>query len=220
MDNQKILIVTGGSIDDAFACRMITENAYDMVIACDSGMEFFRRNGLYPDLIVGDFDSADAVTVRYFRERPEVEMEQFPVEKDWTDTELAVRRALELTPKPEHIDLIGATGSRLDHMLGSLQLLDMGLTHGVEIFLTDVHNRVRLIDHALCIGREEQYGDWISLIPYNSTVRDLTLEGMKYPLDHASLAPGVTLGISNVITQDEARISFSKGMLFVIESRD
>ena len=91
-------------------------------------------------------------------------VEQFPAEKDWTDTELAVRKALER--KPVHIDLVGATGSRLDHVMGNLQLLHMGLVHGVEIFLLDAHNRVRLIDHSLVIGQKEQYGDWISLIPY------------------------------------------------------
>lgn len=218
MDNQTILIVSGGSIEDAFVCGLIAGSHYGMVIACDSGMEFFRRNGLYPDLIVGDFDSAKEASVRYFKEQPEVLVEQFPAEKDWTDTELAVRKALEL--KPVHIDLVGATGSRLDHVLGNLQLLHMGLQHGTEIFLLDAHNRVRLIDHSLVIGREEQYGDWISLIPYNCTVHGLTLRGMKYPLTDASLAPGVTLGISNEITEPQAQIRFSEGMLFVIESRD
>lgn len=218
MDKQTILIVSGGSIEDDFACGLIADNHYGMVIACDSGMEFFRRNGLYPDLIVGDFDSAEESSVRYFKERPEVLVEQFPAEKDWTDTELAVRRAMEL--EPVHIDLVGATGSRLDHVLGNLQLLHMGLQHGVEIFLLDAHNRVRLIDHSLMIGQDEQYGDWISLIPYNCTVHHLTLRGMKYPLADASLAPGVTLGISNEITEPQAEIDFSEGMLFVIESRD
>ena len=217
MDKQTILIVSGGSIEDDFACGLIADNHYGMVIACDSGMEFFRRNGLYPDLIVGDFDSAEESSVRYFKERPEVLVEQFPAEKDWTDTELAVRRAMEL--EPVHIDLVGATGSRLDHVLGNLQLLDMGLEHGVEIFLLDAHNRVRLIDHSLTINREEQYGTYVSLIPYNCTV-NVSLYGMKYPLDHAALAPGVTLGISNEIVEPQARICFTDGMLFVIESRD
>ncbi len=218
MDNQTILIVSGGSIEDAFVLGQMRDNHYDMVIACDSGMEFFHRNGLYPDLIVGDFDSAREETVRYFKEHSEVKLEQFPPEKDWTDTELAVRRALGL--HPEHIDLLGATGSRLDHVLGNLQMLDMGLAHGVEIFLLDAHNRVRLIDRSLTVKKEEQYGDWISLIPYNSTVMDLTLLGMKYPLEHATLAPGVSLGISNEITEAQAQISFSDGRLFVIESKD
>ena len=217
MNRKTILIVTGGDIADTFVCGLIAEQGYDFVIACDRGMEFFRRNGLYPDLIVGDFDSADESFVRYFKENSQVRMEQFPSEKDWTDTELAVRRALDM--RPDHIDLVGAVGSRLDHVLGNLQLLDMGLEHGIEIFLLDVHNRVRLIDHPLTIGREEQYGTYISLIPYNSTV-NVSLYGMKYPLDHVDLAPGVTLGISNEIVEEQARICFTDGMMFVIESKD
>lgn len=217
MSCQTILIVTGGDIEDTFVCGLIAEKGYDFVIACDRGMEFFHRGGLYPHLIVGDFDSADEACVRYFQENTQVRIEQFPAEKDWTDTELAVRRALAM--KPDHIDLVGAVGSRLDHVLGNLQLLDMGLEHGIEIFLLDAHNRVRLIDHSLTIGREEQYGAFISLIPYNSTV-NVSLYGMKYPLDHMDLAPGVTLGISNEIVEEQAQICFTDGRMFVIESKD
>ncbi len=216
-NRKTILIVTGGDIEDTFVRGLIEEQGYDFVIACDKGMEFFCRNGLYPNLIVGDFDSADEACVRYFRENTQVRIEQFPAEKDWTDTELAVRRALDM--QPDHIDLTGAVGSRLDHVLGNLQLLAMGLAHGIEIFLLDAHNRVRLIDQTLTVGKAEQYGSYISLIPYNCTV-NVSLYGMKYPLDHTDLSPGVTLGISNEIVEEQAQICFTDGMMFVIESKD
>ena len=35
------LIVSGGDIDDAFACRMIEKEQPDVVIAADKGMDFF-----------------------------------------------------------------------------------------------------------------------------------------------------------------------------------
>ena len=191
---------------------------YETVIACDSGMEFFRRNGLYPDLILGDFDSADRNTVDYFKEQTKVRLEQFPAQKDWTDTELAVRRGLEL--EPEHMDLVGATGTRLDHVLGNLQLLALGLEAGVQIFLMDAHNRIRLADRPLKLTKSEQYGDFISLIPYGGEVSGLTLKGMKYPLDGATLRQDVTLGISNEIVDDEALIFFTEGKLYVMETKD
>lgn len=214
----RILIVSGGSIEDAFVLDLLEKNSYETVIACDSGMEFFHRNSLYPDLILGDFDSADSTTVDYFKEQTDVRLEQFPAQKDWTDTELAVRCGLEL--QPEHIDLVGATGTRLDHVLGNLQLLALGLEAGVQIFLVDTHNRIRLIDRPLTIAKSEQYGDFISLIPYSGEVCGLTLQGMKYPLQDATLRPDVSLGISNEIVDDEATISFAVGKLYVMETRD
>ena len=214
----RVLIVSGGSIDDAFVLDLLEKNSYETVIACDSGMEFFRRNGLYPDLILGDFDSTDKTTVDYFKEQTEVRLEQFPAQKDWTDTELAVRRGLEL--EPEHIDLVGATGTRLDHVLGNLQLLALGLEAEVSIFLLDANNRIRLADRPLKLKKSEQYGDFISLIPYGGEVSGLTLKGMKYPLEGAILRQDVSLGISNEIVDDEALISFEKGKLYVMETKD
>ena len=218
MKEHKILIVSGGSIEDDFVRDLIQKNDYETVIACDSGMEFFKRNGICPNLILGDFDSADAESVAFFRQQTGVRMEQFPAEKDWTDTELALRRALELAP--DHIDLVGATGSRLDHVLGNLCLLTLGLESGTEIFLLDSHNRIRMIEGSLTIRKSEQYGSFVSLIPYAGAVRELTLRGMKYPLEDAALMPGVSLGISNEIVEETALIDFAEGMLFVIESRD
>ena len=218
LKERKILIVSGGSIADDFVSNLMKKNSYEVVIACDSGMEFFYRNRLHPDLILGDFDSADQHVVNAFREQTDIRMEQFPAQKDWTDTELAVRRALELGA--EQIDLVGATGSRLDHVMGNLQLLALGLEKGVHIFLLDAHNRIRLIDRPLTIKKKEQYGKFISLIPHGGAVCGLTLTGMKYPLDDATLTPDVSLGISNEIVDEEAAISFTRGRLFVFETRD
>lgn len=213
-----ILIVSGGSIDDAFVLDLIEKNDYRTVIACDSGMEFFLRNHICPDLIVGDCDSADSRAVEAFRLRSDVRLEQYPPQKDWTDTELAVRRAIALSP--DGIDLVGATGSRLDHVLGNLQLLALGLEAGIPVCLLDAHNRVRLVDRPVTIARSEQYGDFVSLLPHGGAVCGVTLRGMKYPLDQATLTPDISLGISNEIVDEEAVISFTQGQLYVMETKD
>lgn len=196
----------------------LQKNDYGYVIACDRGMNFFKRNAICPDLILGDFDSTDVKTVDHFKQQRAVQIQQYPAQKDWTDTELAVRKALEYMP--EQIDLVGATGSRLDHMLANLQLLARGLAAGVPIHLMDTHNRVRMIDRTLTLKKEEQYGDYVSLIPYTQTVTGVTLCGMKYPLTDAVLTADASLGISNEIVKETAEISMKSGKLLVIESKD
>ena len=218
LKERKILIVRCGSVADDFVSNLMKKNSYEVVIACDSGMEFFYRNRLHPDLILGDFDSADQHVVNAFREQTDIRMEQFPAQKDWTDTELALRRALELSP--DGIDLVGAMGTRLDHVLGNLQLLALGLKAGIPIHLLDAHNRIRLIDRPLILKKEEQYGDFVSLIPHGGAVFGLTLKGMKYPLEGATLTSDVSLGISNEIIEEKAEISFTEGALFVMETKD
>lgn len=218
MTEQKVLIVSGGQIEDAFVDGLLAEGQYQTVIACDSGMEYFRRAGRCPDLILGDFDSAGQETLQYFREQTDVNIERFPAKKDWTDTQLAVERALAL--RPQRIDLVGATGSRMDHMLGNIQMLALSHERGVPMYLLDPHNRIRLLEHAVTIRRSEQFGDYVSLLPFTECVRGITLHGMKYPLSNATLTQGVSLGISNEITDEQARIELTEGLLLVIESKD
>ena len=48
-------------------------------------------------------------------------------------------------------------------------------------------------------------------------VEGVCLEGFKYPLDNYCMSRFNSLGISNEITEAEARISFSDGIMVVVE---
>lgn len=213
------LIITGGSIDDAFTLNFIKENPCDLMIAADSGMEFFYRNGLVPNVIVGDFDSVKEGVLEYFQKNnPNIKVMKFQPEKDETDTELALRTAMEAGC--EKIWLLGATGTRLDHVLGNIHLLGMAMEQGCECIMLDAHNRIRMLKQGIRLKKAEQYGDYISLFPFTPTVKGLTLTGFKYPLQKYELQCYHSLGVSNEITQEEAEISFEDGILLMMESRE
>ena len=214
----KALIVTGGHTDPDFACAWIREQSYGLKIAADSGMHFFHAAGIRPDLVAGDFDSADPQVLTCYEADPEVEVIRLNPIKDDTDTEFAIRTAIRRGA--DAIDILGATGSRLDHVLGNLTLLGIGLEEGVSICMIDPHNRMRMISSSLHIRREEQFGRFISLLPFAGPVTGVTLRGMKYPLDHYTMGGFNSLGVSNEILADEAEIELSGGFLLVIESRD
>ena len=105
-------------------------------------------------------------------------------------------------------------------MLGNVCLLGIGLEENIDIFLLDKNNKIRMIDKELSIEKEKQFGKYVSLIPFGGNVEGLTLKGMKYPLDNYNLGGFNSLGISNEIVDDTALITFEKGVLLVIESRD
>lgn len=218
MEKKHVIIVSGGSTDSQLGMTCIRDSAQSFCIAADSGMNFFYRNGLVPDMIVGDFDSADGEALQYFRTISKIQWEKLNPVKDDTDTEFAIRKAIELGA--ERITLLGATGSRLDHVLGNIELLGIGLEAGVPMEMLDAKNRIRMIDTGIRLRRETQYGDYVSLLPYTKEVRGLTLTGFKYPLHQATLKGFCSLGISNEILEEEAEISFEEGILLVIESRD
>ena len=63
------IIVVGGHINDIFAKEFIEKERPELCIAADSGMNFFYRNKLTPDWIIGDFDSASSEALDCGREK-------------------------------------------------------------------------------------------------------------------------------------------------------
>ena len=214
----KCIIISGGYIDDLFALNWLKEHTYDCMIAADSGMNFLHRNGIIPDVVAGDFDSVDDESLDEFSSIPEIELLRLNPVKDDTDTEFVIREAI--CRGATEITIFGATGTRLDHVLANVYLLGIGLEEHVQIQMIDTHNRIRMIQDSLEIAKAEQFGDFVSVLPVRGDAKGVTLKGMKYPLKDAYMSCFSSLGISNEIVEDAARISVKQGTLLIIESRD
>lgn len=214
----KYVIISGGRIDDVFALNYLKENTYDKLIAADSGMNFLHRNGLVPDVIAGDFDSVSDESLDAFSGMEDVEILRLNPIKNDTDTEFVIREAIRRGATD--ITILGATGTRLDHVMANVHLLGIGLEEGVSIQIVDAHNRIRMIEDSLQISKDEQFGTFISIIPAKGDAKGVTLEGMKYPLKDADVTYFSSLGISNEIIEKTARIYVEDGVLLVMESRD
>lgn len=97
---------------------------FDCVIAVDRGYASLRRAGIMPDVAVGDFDSLGFA--------PDCPTRTFPVEKDASDMELAMREAAERGA--DEVLLYGAFSARLDHTLANLQMLCGCAQRGMRVF--------------------------------------------------------------------------------------
>ena len=214
----KFVIISGGYIDDAFALNWLKENKYDCMIAADSGMNFLYLNGIVPDIIAGDFDSVEDESLDEFSGMSEVEVLRLNPIKDDTDTEFVIREAIRRGAK--EIIVLGATGTRLDHVLANVHLLGIGLEENISIQLVEKNNRIRMIDNCIEIKKTKQYGNFVSVLPVKGDAKGVSLEGMKYPLKDAEIACFSSLGISNEIKSETAKLSVKQGILLVIESRD
>ena len=214
----KFLIVSGGSLNKELVTKVVGQGRYDRILAADSGMNALYAAAVTPDIIIGDFDSADKKILAFFQQNKEIDFCTLNPEKDDTDTEFAIRESIRRGA--DSITIIGGTGTRLDHVLGNISLLGIGLEEGVRMELLDAHNRICMIDHSVTLKKKEQYGNYLSLIPYNGNVTGVTLKGLKYPLHDYTMGGFNSLGISNEIVDDEASIELTSGQLLVIESRD
>ena len=86
--------------------------------------------------------------------------------------------------------------------------------------MVDANNRIRMVCQGITIAKEEQYGKYVSLLPFTPQVKGLTLTGFQYPLEDYTLECYHSLGVSNEITAEKAQISFREGVLVVVEAKD
>jgi len=212
------LIVTGGTIDFEFSCEYIEERDWEYIICADAGMKFCHEAGITPDLILGDFDSVDQESYEYFKAVCPERMERFPTHKDETDTELALLRAIEAGA--DAITMIGATGTRLDHVLGNIQMLKLALDKHVSCQIVDANNRIRMVQGEATLKKADQFGKYVSLLPFTPEVTGITLKGFAYEVEDFTLVSGIARGVSNELEAETATITCKDGILLVIESRD
>lgn len=215
---KKTVIVSGGSLDETFVLAFLRAHTFEYKIGVDHGIEFLKEHGLIPTHIVGDFDSAKAEALAYFQENPAIQITRCQPEKDLTDTQIAVEKALELGS--QEIWILGGTGTRIDHMLANIRILNCAKKEGVPCFLVDKNNKIYLAQEHTKIEKAKQFGKYISLLALGGPVSGITLRGFKYPLTDYHMTGVDPIGVSNEILADIADISFTSGTLLVVESRD
>lgn len=212
------MIVSGGSLNKEFVTKVVGQGRYDRILAADSGMNALYAAAVTPDIIIGDFDSADEKILAFFQQNKAIDFCTLNPEKDDTDTEFAIRESIRRGA--DSITIIGGTGTRLDHVLGNISLLGIGFEEQISMELLDEHNRIRMIQKPLTLEKDAQYGKYVSLIPFGGDVQGITLRGFKYPLSDYTMGGFNSLGISNEIVDEKAVIELTGGSLLVIESHD
>ena len=176
----------------------------DYILAADGGLKHLQVLGLQPHGIIGDFDS-----LGYVPEGAQV----FPVEKDDTDSMLAVRKGLELGYR--RFVLYGSLdGPRLDHTIANLQTLCFLAQHGARGYLVGLSYMATAISGGQLEFSEEARGV-LSLFCFGSPAR-VTLEGLKYTLREGSLESGFPLGVSNHFVGNRASVQVHEGCVVAL----
>lgn len=219
------VIVSGGNIHKGFALdflkKIIKEAGRENIrlVAADKGLEFFGDTELVPDQIVGDFDSLSEEGKKYLKQIPKEKVIRLKPEKDDTDTQSALKAVIEGGARD--VAILGATGTRLDHVLSNVGLLTFGEKLGARITLWDANNYISLAKSGTVLHRDRQFGKYVSFFTAEGDVRGLTLEGFKYTVKEKHLtAADCGLMVSNEILEEKARITYESGSLLMIMSRD
>ena len=210
---QRIVIFANGEIPDINKARRLLQPG-DYILCADGGTHHALAMDVKPDLIVGDMDSVDSTQLRMLR-ADGVAIELFPRDKNETDLELAIHRAIRM--EPQQMVIVAALGGRLDQTLGNITLLADPRLSGLDVRLDDGEEEIFFCrNQAQIRGRS---GDTISLIPWQGAVTGIQTTGLKWPLHDETLYPDKTRGISNEMTGETASVSIRSGLLLVIHRR-
>lgn len=210
---QRIIIFANGELPDLKKVRALLLPD-DYIICADGGTRHALALNLKPDLVIGDMDSIQKNQWQKLQ-KSGISVELFSRDKNETDLELAVTRAVEMNP--EQIIIVAALGGRLDQTLGNITLLANPQLSAFDIRLDDGMEEIFLCrDQVQVHGRS---GDIVSLIPWQGDVSGVTTKDLKWRLDQETLYPDRTRGISNEMTGNTASISIGSGLLLIVHRR-
>jgi len=182
--------------------------ADDFILAADGGYAHCKAFGITPDEVLGDFDS-----LQYVPQDATV----FPVEKDDTDSMLAVRRGLQLGYR-EFLLYGSLDGARLDHTVANFQTLQFLADRGATGYLVGKDYIVTVVKNGILQFSEGASGI-LSVFCMGADAHVVTLQGLQYPLTAGTLTAGFPLGVSNHFIGKAAEISVAEGSLLVLWDR-
>ncbi len=180
----------------------------DLLIAADGGYRHLQQLGLTPDGVLGDFDS-----LGYVPENAKI----FPVEKDDTDSMLAVRQGLKQGCR--RFLLYGSLdGPRLDHTVANFQTLQFLADNGAAGWLVGTTYLATVLKNG-SLRFDANADGIISVFCMGADAKGVTLKGLQYELENGTLTAGFPLGVSNHFTGKPAQISVGDGSLLILYDR-
>ena len=206
-----VFVVAGGEFGDPGFFRDRSAAVSPALICADGGARHLRDAGIVPDLIVGDMDSLDPASEKYYRDLG-CRIVRHPRQKDETDTELALREAFGMGAT--EVWIWGAMGNRLDHTLANICLLRQGSEQGVDVKLVDSWCEVFLVSGRAVL--EGMAGQTVSFFPFDGDATGVTLTGFEYPLTKATMTAAHPSGVSNRFTGERGTVDLDGGSLLAV----
>ena len=193
--SQVVVVIGGGPLSS----RAVTDVLPDAtIIAADSGLDHAVAAGLRPTVLIGDLDSISAHG-KMWAYAHELEIDQHPVDKGSTDTELAFIRAA--ATEADTLLVFGAAGDRFDHALGTIAALGNPILARFETIRLALDDTTIYVLHAgRSVALDLVQDSSFSLLALHGACRGVQVTGARWSLTDASFEPSSTLGISNETT--------------------
>ncbi|MCL1787620.1 MAG: thiamine diphosphokinase [Defluviitaleaceae bacterium] len=182
----------------------------DYVIAADGGLHHLAGQGIAPDLVIGDFDSA--------KEKPAGgHVITLDTHKDFTDTFEAIKAGINLGYNVFYIYC--GTGGRFDHTYGNIQALAYLSQQGKRGFLVDREWVTTAVTNG-GIAFDVNCRGHLSVLAYSDKAAGVCLQGLKYTTPPTfEMCNALPVGVSNEFIGENSSVAVADGTLVVIFPR-
>lgn len=205
-----VLVVASGARPDPLVINALP--VIDFCVAADGGGDYAIALGMEVDTLVGDMDSISASGLSRLRSE-RIEIQEHSSNKDRTDLELAMMRAMD--EEPDLVLVIGIGGGRLDHALANVTVLASDDFSAAPVDGLIGSARVSVIRGERVLSGV--LGETVSLIPIHGTAAGVTTEGLQYPLVDEPLTAGSARGVSNRFVATSATVTVGAGVLLAVQ---
>ncbi|MGA3674900.1 thiamine diphosphokinase [Lysinibacillus agricola] len=214
-----VVVCAGGPKEELCSFKPFKEQDDIIFIGADRGALFLVEQGITPHAIVGDFDSLSQEEYEMVMTHTN-DSQRFLEEKNETDTDLALLKALTYTPL--EIVLTGVTGGRLDHYEAAVRSMYRFQKEHPQVVLK-ISNHANMLQFLMPgkhnIEANEQYR-YLSFFAHEEPIKDVTLRQVKYETTNEEISLGTSRFTSNEIIGNSGSISFSQGICLMIRSID
>lgn len=204
--NKHALIVLNGEIEPGLP--YVKREDYELVIAVDGAVNTLLDNGWTPEVLLGDFDSVSDEALERARDAG-VRIVHTP-DQNFTDFEKALQ--LQEIEGVTSIDLLGYSGRRLDHTLGSLYAATR-MTNRFQFRLIDAAGIGYLVPEGELFLLKDQVENVCSVLGLIPSI--ISLDGFQWPLQDAEIGGLHEQSISNVIVSEFAQVEVAEGAVLV-----
>ena len=182
------------------------DGLFDSVIAVDGGYAALQAIGVKPDMALGDFDSLGYTPT-------DVRTAIYPVHKDESDMELALKRAKRR--KANEVVIYGGLGGRLDHTLANLQLFAAYSEKGLSVTAVGMNEQIAFLTGPGTFEIPALEEGIVSVFAMNDKCRGVFEMGLAYPLEECTLPTRTSLCVSNELKGEAAVVGVEKGTLAI-----
>lgn len=203
--SNKVKIFTGPNNYDIN--KIYFEEADEILVGVDSGLEYLINHDMRIDFAIGDFDSIQTKYLNVIQSKASVII-KLDKEKNMTDLGYALDY-LYNNIDYSSIEVYGGIGGRIDHLLANINLLKK-----YDVKFYDNHTKIYALKKGnYQITNTHRYISFFAI----DDVYDFSIVGFKYELNNYYLSTSDSVCVSN---EGSGTISFSKGRIIVVETDD